>query len=140
MSAELKKGDDTTIAWFTPKIPISTGPDVFFGLPGLILAVEINGETAFMATSVDLNPPAEGVISKPDKGKKVSLEEFNKIMAEKIKEGSLWIPGSCSKNAFNEAFQERFAPFSHVVNEFKKAQIQREFFLRDPSMGSQPGT
>ena len=43
--------------------------------------------------------------------------------------GSLWIPGSCSKNAFNEEFQERFAPFSHVVHEFKKAQIEREFFL-----------
>ena len=54
--------------------------------------------------------------------------------------GSSWIPGSYSKNPFNEAFQERFAPFSHVVNEFKKAQIERKFFLRDPSMGSQPGT
>ena len=54
--------------------------------------------------------------------------------------GSLWIPGSCSKNAFNEEFQERLAPFSHVVNELKKAQIERKFFLRDPSMGSQPGT
>ena len=52
--------------------------------------------------------------------------------------GSLWIPGRCSQNAFNEAFQERFAPFSHVMNELKKAQIQREFFLRDPSVGSQP--
>ena len=37
--------------------------------------------------------------------------------------GSLWIAGSCSQNAFNEAFKERFAPFSHVMNEFKKAQI-----------------
>ena len=46
-----------------------------------------------------------------------------------LEQGSLWIPGSCSKNAFNEEFQERFAPFSHVVHEFKKAQIEREFFL-----------
>ena len=37
--------------------------------------------------------------------------------------GSLWIAGSCSQNAFNEAFKERFAPFSHVMHEFKKAQI-----------------
>ena len=50
------------------------------------------------------------------------------------------IPGSYSKNPFNEIFQERFAPFSHVVNEFKEAHIQREFFLRDSSMRSQPGT
>ena len=54
--------------------------------------------------------------------------------------GSLWIAGSYSQNAFNEAFQERFAPFSHVMNEFKKAQIEREFFLRDPSVRSQPRT
>ena len=54
--------------------------------------------------------------------------------------GSLWIAGSCSQNAFNEAFKERFAPFSPVMNEFKKAQIQREFFLRDPSVRSQPRT
>ena len=40
-----------------------------------------------------------------------------------IKKGSLWIAGSCSQNAFNEAFKERFAPFSHVMHEFKKAQI-----------------
>ena len=36
--------------------------------------------------------------------------------------GSLWIAGSCSQNAFNEAFQERFAPFFHVMNELKKAR------------------
>ena len=57
-----------------------------------------------------------------------------------IEESSSWIPGSCSKHAFNKEFKERFAPFSHVVNEFKKAQIERKFFLRDPSMGSQPGS
>ena len=54
--------------------------------------------------------------------------------------GSLWIAGSYSQNAFNEAFQERFAPFSHVMNELKKAQIEGEFFLRDPSVRSQPRT
>ena len=52
--------------------------------------------------------------------------------------GSLWIAGSYSQNAFNEAFEERFAPFSHVMNELKKAQIEWEFFLRDASVWSQP--
>ena len=63
---------------------------------------------------------------------KIKKLKFNKIL------GSLWIAGRCSQNAFNEAFQERFAPFSHVMNELKKAQIEWEFFLRDPSVGSQP--
>ena len=84
--AELKEGDNTITAWFTSEIPIPTGPDEFYGLPGLILVVEINGETAFMATSIDLTSPGEGVIARPDKGKKVTQEEFDRIVAEKVKE------------------------------------------------------
>lgn len=86
LGAELKKGDDMITAMFTSEIPISAGPDEFFGLPGLILAIEINGETAFIATSIDLTPPKEGVLSRPDKGKKVIQEEFSKIVEEKVKE------------------------------------------------------
>ena len=86
MGAELKEGDDTITAWFSPEIPISAGPGEFFGLPGLILVVEINGETAFMATSIDLTPPKEDALSKPEDGKKVTREEFDQIMEEKVKE------------------------------------------------------
>ncbi|NQT27815.1 GLPGLI family protein [candidate division KSB1 bacterium] len=70
MSAELEDGDRKIRAYFTPEIPFSVGPDEFFGLPGLILAVEINGETVFLAQSVDLTLPDESVLSKPDKGKR----------------------------------------------------------------------
>src|SRR4029079_450208 len=31
-----------------------------------------------------------------------------------------------------------FAPFSHVMNEFKETQIERQFLLGDPSMGAKP--
>ena len=86
MGAELKKGDAVITAWFTPEIPVSAGPNEFFGLPGLILVIEVNGETAFIATSIDLTPPEEGVLSKPDEGKKVTQEEFDKIVEEKMKE------------------------------------------------------
>ncbi len=85
-SAELKRGEDTITAMFSPEIPVSAGPDEFFGLPGLILAIEINGETAFMATSINLTPPQKGVLSKPDDGKKVTREEFAKTVEEKVKE------------------------------------------------------
>ena len=88
LGAELKNGDDKITAWFTSEIPVSTGPDEFFGLPGLILAVEINGETAYLATSIDLTPPKDGELSKPGNGKKVTQEEFDKIVALKIKENS----------------------------------------------------
>jgi GLPGLI family protein len=86
LSSELKKGDDKITAWFTSEIPVSAGPGEFYGLPGLILAVEVNGETIFLAKSVELNPPKNGELSKPDDGKKVTSKEFDKIIAMKIKE------------------------------------------------------
>ena len=86
LGAELKKGRTEIIAWYTSEIPVSSGPDLFFGLPGLILAVEINGETAYLATSINLNPPKDGELSKPDNGKRVTQEEFDIILAKKIKE------------------------------------------------------
>jgi len=84
--AELNKGDDKITAWFTSEIPVSAGPGEVYGLPGLILAVEINGETVFLAKSVELTPPKDGELYKPDDGKKVTPKEFDKIIAMKIKE------------------------------------------------------
>ncbi len=48
--------------------------------------------------------------------------------------------GELSEHPFDERFEEGFSPFSHVVHKFKEGQIQGELFLRDPSVGSQPGT
>lgn len=86
MGAELTKGDNTVRAWFTPEIPVPAGPDEFYGLPGLILAVEINGEYAFIAESIELTPPEKDLLSKKGKGKEISRDEFNKIVEDKIKE------------------------------------------------------
>ena len=86
MSAELKTEKQSITAWFTPQIPVSVGPDKFFGLPGLILAVERNGETIFMATSIELAPLEKDLLSKPDEGKKVTQEKFDKIIKEKEEE------------------------------------------------------
>jgi GLPGLI family protein len=79
--------DGKTSAWFTPVIPVSAGPGVFNGLPGLVLAVDVNdGKQTLNAISIDLNPVADNVIVKPEKGKKVTREEFDKIVEEKMKE------------------------------------------------------
>jgi GLPGLI family protein len=86
MGAEMKWGDDIITAYFTSEIPVSTGPAEYSGLPGLITAVEINGETVFMAISVDLTPPKDDALSEPDTGKKVTQAEFDEIIAEKVKE------------------------------------------------------
>jgi GLPGLI family protein len=86
MCAELKTKKQTITAWFSPQIPVSIGPGKFFGLPGLILAVEKNGETIFIATSVDLTPVEKDVLTKPADGKKVTQEEFDNIIKEKLEE------------------------------------------------------
>jgi GLPGLI family protein len=84
--AELLQDGQKIFAYFTAEIPFSIGPEEYYGLPGLILAVEINGETAFLAQSINLTVPDKDDVSKPTTGKKVSQEEFDKIRAEKIKE------------------------------------------------------
>ena len=86
MAAQLERDDKAITALFTSEIPISAGPADYFGLPGLILAVEIDGKTAFLATSIDLTPPEKGILVKPKKGKKVTQKELEEIMAEKLKE------------------------------------------------------
>lgn len=86
IKATVTLDDQDIVAWFAPEIPVSLGPSNFSGLPGLILAVERNGETAYVATSVVLLPPAEETLIKPDKGSEVSKEEFAVIQEEKEKE------------------------------------------------------
>jgi len=78
---------ETIIAWYTPMIPASHGPDEFGGLPGLILELNTNN-TTMLCTKVVLNPKEEIVIEVPEKGKKVTREEYQKIVDEKAKEMS----------------------------------------------------
>ncbi|MEQ9405417.1 MAG: GLPGLI family protein [Cyclobacteriaceae bacterium] len=75
-------------AWFTPQIPISLGPGQYAGLPGLVLSVDYNdGQRTLLATNIDLRAlTEEETISPPEKGKKVSREEFNKMRREKMEE------------------------------------------------------
>ncbi len=77
---------DMVTAWFTPEIPVPAGPAEYYGLPGLVLAVERLGETIFLATSVELSPPGPEELVKPDTGKKISLEAFDRIVDEKVEE------------------------------------------------------
>ena len=85
--ATLMDGENKVTAWFTPAIPVSAGPGKYAGLPGLILSVEQNeGKNITTLQSINLTPVGNDKIVKPEKGKKVSNEEFEKIVAEKVKE------------------------------------------------------
>lgn len=74
-----------TTAWYTPEIPISNGPNLYGGLPGLILEVH-DGKETIVCSEIVLNPSKKITIKKPTKGKKVTSEEFNKIQEKKRNE------------------------------------------------------
>lgn len=74
-------------AWYTPQIPVSHGPDNYWGLPGLILELS-DGSRTMLCTKVALNPEGGIEIKKPKKGKKVSRAEYAEIQKEKMKEMS----------------------------------------------------
>ena len=75
----------TVTAWYTPQIPVSTGPDTYYGLPGLIL--ELNaGRTTMLCTEVAINTQEALEIEVPNKGKEVSRDEYNKIVKVKTAE------------------------------------------------------
>lgn len=72
-------------AWYTPQIPVSSGPESYWGLPGLIL--ELNADrTTMLCTEIVINPSEAVTIEKPKKGTKVTREKYNKIIKQKTEE------------------------------------------------------
>lgn len=65
-----------TTVWFTPEIPVASGPRGYGGLPGLILEANFNDFIHFFVTKLDLSPKKEVKIKKPVKGISISEEEF----------------------------------------------------------------
>ena len=85
--AVMGKDSSRIVAWFTPVIQSQAGPGSYNGLPGLILAIDTdNGKNTITAQSVDFSELPKDALQKPDKGKKVTQEEFDAIVAEKMKE------------------------------------------------------
>lgn len=74
-------------AWYTPQIPVSQGPDEYWGLPGLILEVSA-GQTVILCNKIVINPQDGLDIEMPKKGDEVTREEYEQILAEKTKEMS----------------------------------------------------
>ncbi len=85
---EMENVKDTinVTAWFTPEIPVSHGPESYFGLPGLILEVQ-NGGRTLICEKIELNPSTNPVkIEQPKKGKVVNREEFRAMQEEGMKQ------------------------------------------------------
>lgn len=70
------------VAWFAMDIPISAGPERFFGLPGLILEVDVNnGGMLITADKIDLKKlGSELDLPKKLKGKTITDTEYTAIL------------------------------------------------------------
>ena len=75
----------TVEAWFTTQIPISSGPEYYWGLPGLILEIK-NGNISYTCERVELNTSGDFSIDKPKKGQKVNAKELEEIKDKKTEE------------------------------------------------------
>ena len=78
--------DQKIEAWFATDFAVSTGPDRFFGLPGIIMEVTLD-DGAYMITTktVDLTGQTEyPKLPKKIKGKKINSEGYNKLISDYI--------------------------------------------------------
>ncbi len=72
-------------AWYTPEIPVSHGPGIFWGLPGMILGISTDNMT-ILCSKLTLNPKEGVELKVPDKGEKVTKEQFSDIITKKAEE------------------------------------------------------
>ncbi|GEP51662.1 GLPGLI family protein [Flavobacterium noncentrifugens] len=83
---ELEMPENITItAWYTPEIPVSQGPENYWGLPGLILEAN-DGKTTILCSKIVLNPKDKAVIKAPTNGKVISQKEYDETVVKKMEE------------------------------------------------------
>jgi GLPGLI family protein len=75
------------VAFYTEDIMVSGGPEMFSGLPGMILEVAIPRlYTTWLATNIDIAAPKTSDITPPTKGKKSTQEEVYKGVKDTFEE------------------------------------------------------
>ncbi len=76
------------IAWFTDEIPMPIGPEMWGGLPGAILEIEVNGGALVVtATRIDLKPMPDGIgLPRKMKGKKIDLAKCQDLIKTYLKD------------------------------------------------------
>ena len=72
-------------AWYTPQIPVNQGPDKYWGLPGLILEVNID-RTTILCSKIVLNPSEKENLKVPSKGKEITQADYDILVKEKTEE------------------------------------------------------
>jgi GLPGLI family protein len=85
--ATMRDGETVVTAWFTSAIPVAAGPNIFGGLPGLILKADMdNGRSVIEATSISLQEVPSALVKKPSQGKKMTRDQFRAMLDERRKE------------------------------------------------------
>ena len=73
-------------AWYTPEIPVTAGPGLFHGLPGLILMVtNIDTGEMYVAQKVNLVEHLDA-IAPPVNGKQISPKEYDDFVESVVEE------------------------------------------------------
>lgn len=72
-------------AWYSPQIPVSQGPLEYWGLPGLILEVNV-GNTTMLCSKIVMNPQEKSIIEAPEKGKIINKKDYQTTIAGKMME------------------------------------------------------
>ena len=87
---QIKIRDVEVVAWFTPEIPVSSGPSWYQGLPGLILEVS-DDDTKILCTKIVMNPKEKSKIKRPKKGKVISNQDFVTLQDQKrVEAREMW--------------------------------------------------
>lgn len=76
-----KPKDEEITVWYNPEIPVSHGPNQYWGLPGLIMEVNENN-LIILCSKVILNPKDKKSIKAPKNGKVISQNAYD-LMEEK---------------------------------------------------------
>lgn len=84
--AKAEVDSDQVIAWFTPAIPVATGPGESAGLPGLILEITRGENYSIVATDIKPGEVDKKALVKPSGGKKMTREEYTAMVEEKARE------------------------------------------------------
>jgi GLPGLI family protein len=71
------------VAWYCPEVETQAGPENFFGLPGLIMKVDVDNGFMVM-TALSIEPMNKQVVKAPTSGKKITREEYRKMMEQQF--------------------------------------------------------
>jgi GLPGLI family protein len=96
LSITNNNSDEVTV-WYCLDIPVSHGPEKFFGLPGLIL--EVNAKSFnILCSKIVLNSKEFKEVKQPKKGDKVTQKEFDALFNSKREQMKSQIKGQEGKN------------------------------------------